>query len=366
MEIQYLPGTLQIDLFGRGKNTYHWAGEADVFEAIEFAKRAYKVDPERMTLRGFSMGRAGVWHTALHHPDLWAAVEVGAGDNTSHRIPVLNTLPPYYQAMCRIFDNMFEWALNAYNIPFTSYVGENDRSNVKHASAREQLVRDGIKFEGDPLSLKATNAPSMIFLVAANTGHAMHPEHRKLMNAWLYDRIKEGRQIISGAESRSQSAWPRQTKSSIAMSCSSNPLVVTDTSRALSVVVHRGVISASAWARSAIRQGPSRSAMEEGTARTAGRMNSRTSDSEMLEPLLNIHLCARRSGWECIAFPNSIFADSHSRHGRLSGPYGGCALRYRVVAVGTRPPKLFARRDRHCYERFDGHVTSNRPQVYAF
>ena len=88
-EIDYLPGTIQIDLFGRGKNTYHWPGEADVFEAIEFAKKAYKVDPERMTLRGFSMGGAGVWHTALHFPDLWAAVEVGAGDNTSHRIPIL-------------------------------------------------------------------------------------------------------------------------------------------------------------------------------------------------------------------------------------------------------------------------------------
>ena len=94
-EIDYLPGTLQIDLFGRGKNTYHWPGEADVFEAIEFAKRAYKVDSERMTLRGFSMGGAGVWHTSLHFPDLWAAVEVGAGDNTSHRIPVLDTLPPH-------------------------------------------------------------------------------------------------------------------------------------------------------------------------------------------------------------------------------------------------------------------------------
>ena len=39
-EIDYLPGTLQIDLFGRGKNTYHWPGEADVFEAMEFAKKS--------------------------------------------------------------------------------------------------------------------------------------------------------------------------------------------------------------------------------------------------------------------------------------------------------------------------------------
>jgi len=97
--------------------------------------------------------------------------------------------------MCKIFDNMYEWALNAYGIPFASYVGENDRSVVKHNSAKEQLIRDGIQFEGDPFSLKATNAPSMMFLIAPNTGHAMHPESRKALNAFLYDRIKMGRQI---------------------------------------------------------------------------------------------------------------------------------------------------------------------------
>jgi hypothetical protein len=192
-EIDYLPGTIQIDLFGRGKNTYHWPGEADVFEAMEFAKKAYKVDSERMTLRGFSMGGAGVWHTSLHFPDLWTAVEVGAGDNTSHRIPVLGTLSPTQQAMCKIFDNMYEWALNAYDIPFASYVGENDRSIVKHNSAREQLIRDGIHFEGEPFSQRATDPPNMMFLIAPNTGHDMHPESRKTLNAFLYDRIKAGR-----------------------------------------------------------------------------------------------------------------------------------------------------------------------------
>jgi hypothetical protein len=194
-EIDYLPGTIQIDLFGRGKNTYHWPGEADVFEAIEFAKQVYKVDPERMTLRGFSMGGAGVWHTALHHPDLWAAVEVGAGDNTSHRIPILESLPPVQQAMCTIFDNMYEWALNAYDIPFASYVGENDRSLAKHNRAKDQLIRDGIRFEGDPFALKAVNAPSMMFLIGPKTGHAMHPDSRKLLNAYLYERIRMGRQV---------------------------------------------------------------------------------------------------------------------------------------------------------------------------
>ena len=194
-EIDYLPGTLQIDLFGRGKNTYHWPGEADVFEAMEFAKRAYKIDSERVTLRGFSMGGAGVWHTSLHHPDLWAAVEVGAGDNMSHRIPILDTLPAYQQAMCKIFDNMYEWALNAYDIPFASYVGEKDRNLVKHDRAKQELIDAGVQFEGDPFSLKAKNGPSILFLIGPKTGHDMHPESRKLLNGYLYDRIRMGRQV---------------------------------------------------------------------------------------------------------------------------------------------------------------------------
>jgi hypothetical protein len=193
-EIDYLPGTLQIDLFGRGKNTYHWPGEADVFEAMAFAQKAYKVDAERMTLRGFSMGGAGVWHTSLHFPDLWAAVEVGAGDNMSLHIPVLNTLPPYQQAMCKIFDNMYEWAINAYDIPFASYAGENDRSIIKHNAAKDELTREGIQFAGEPFNLKASNAPLILFMVGPQTGHAMHPENRKMLNAFLYDRIKLGRQ----------------------------------------------------------------------------------------------------------------------------------------------------------------------------
>ena len=74
-EIDYLPGTLQIDLFGRGKNTYHWPGEADIFEAIEFARKVYKVDAERMTLRGTHLGEfMGVAPTGK--PVSWTAIAI--------------------------------------------------------------------------------------------------------------------------------------------------------------------------------------------------------------------------------------------------------------------------------------------------
>ncbi len=73
-------------------------------------------------------------------------------------------------------------------------VGENDRSLVKHNAAKAELMREGIHFEGEPFSLKATDAPSITFLVAPKTGHDMHPDSRKTLNAFLYERIKMGRQ----------------------------------------------------------------------------------------------------------------------------------------------------------------------------
>ncbi len=192
----YLPGTIQVELFGRGNNTYHWPGEADIFETIAAIKRSYKIDPDRVALRGFSMGGAGVWHTALHSPDLWATVEEGAGDNESHRYPALSELAPHQQATCHIFDNMFEWILNAYNTPFIAYVGEIDGTFRNHVFARLQLAKEGFHFEGQSFStgLRVVEIPTMLFLVAPNTPHATDPEFRKRMDAIHLENLKRGRQ----------------------------------------------------------------------------------------------------------------------------------------------------------------------------
>lgn len=70
---------LVLEVYGRGNNAYRWAGEADVFEAVESVRSRYNVDPNRIVLRGFSMGGAGAWHIGLHYPDQWVAIEAGAG-----------------------------------------------------------------------------------------------------------------------------------------------------------------------------------------------------------------------------------------------------------------------------------------------
>ena len=73
-------GQIQVDLFGRINGLgWHFGGEADVFEGIAAMQRRFKIDDKRIILRGFSQGGEGAWHIALHHPDRFAAAEIGAG-----------------------------------------------------------------------------------------------------------------------------------------------------------------------------------------------------------------------------------------------------------------------------------------------
>ena len=73
-------GQIQVDLFGRiNGEGWHFGGEADVFEGIAAMQHRFKIDDKRIILRGFSQGGEGAWHIALHHPDRFAAAEIGAG-----------------------------------------------------------------------------------------------------------------------------------------------------------------------------------------------------------------------------------------------------------------------------------------------
>jgi len=77
---------------------------------------------------------------------------------------VLADLAPHQQAMCRIFDNTYEWMLNAFNTPFIAYVGEIDGSFRKHVNARRQLAQEGFHFEGESFTtgLRVTEVPSIV------------------------------------------------------------------------------------------------------------------------------------------------------------------------------------------------------------
>src|ERR1051325_2713245 len=71
--------TIVLHPYGRYCNAAKFAGEIDALEALDSVKRRYRVDEDRISVRGFSMGGASAWHFAVHYPDRWFAANPGAG-----------------------------------------------------------------------------------------------------------------------------------------------------------------------------------------------------------------------------------------------------------------------------------------------
>src|SRR6185436_3217186 len=176
-------GQICLDVFGRMNNAFHWAGEADVFEAIRDVQKRYKIDPRKIVLKGFSMGSAGSWHLGMHFPSFWASLESGSGSSRSRRAANPSTVPDYQRPMLTIFDNIVDWSINLYNLPTAGYGGENDPQRRATVMVQEQLVKEGFQMDGDPFNLSTKEFPA-IFVTGPATGHTVHPESRKIMDAF--------------------------------------------------------------------------------------------------------------------------------------------------------------------------------------
>jgi hypothetical protein len=169
-------GQITLDVYGRWNNANHWAGEVDVHESIAAVQRRFRIDPDRIMLRGFSLGGAGAWHIALHNPDRFAAAEIGAG--TYPRRSEIPGFPPHQAATLRIWENIIDWSLNAFNFPLLAHDGDNDtqvsaipplppgtstRGQLESSlRVRAQMEKEGI-LNGSPAS----------FFISENTGHAV-------------------------------------------------------------------------------------------------------------------------------------------------------------------------------------------------
>jgi hypothetical protein len=172
---------IKLEVFGRTNNSYRWGGEADVLEAVEHVQRHYNIDPNRIVLRGFSMGGAGAWGVGLHHPDRWVALEAGAGGSGSRNSFKPDNTPPHPGSAFRTY-NMVDWALNIANMPTVGYGGELDPQLSASVNIREQLVAEGYEFEIKGLNRYPTTASAQlpaIFLVGPQTEHKWHPDSKQ-------------------------------------------------------------------------------------------------------------------------------------------------------------------------------------------
>ena len=199
-------GQIQLEVYSRGNNANHWAGEVDTYEAIAEVQKRYKIDPDRIILRGFSLGGAGAWHLALHNPDRFAAAEIGAG--TWPRRYLMSGFTPYQFATLHIWENMTEWALNTFNLPLAAHDGDHDpqvasiprpepgvptRGQLESSiRIREQLAKEGFPSEGEPNFLRTKGIPA-IFLISQDTGHSASPLVKQQLDIFLKEWGDRGR-----------------------------------------------------------------------------------------------------------------------------------------------------------------------------
>jgi predicted esterase len=167
---------VQLEVYGRGNNAYRWAGETDVFEAMEDFLATEKMlkrdltDQSKTILRGFSMGGAGTWHLGLHHPDRFAVIQPGAGFTTTHGYikDLPNPLPPYQEPLLHIYDAI-DYVENAFNVPIIAYSGEKDG---------QRAAADNIENR-----LKELKINTMTHLIAPGLEHQFPAEWQKKAQA---------------------------------------------------------------------------------------------------------------------------------------------------------------------------------------
>lgn len=179
-----------LEVFGRGNVAYRWAGETDVFEAIEALWRREAgrgrqalLDADRTVLRGFSMGGAGSWHLGLHHPDHWVAVQPGAGFTTTigYAKNLPKPLPAWQSRVLNLYDARAS-AENACMVPVVAYSGADD---PQMDAARQ--IEEALKTAKDIPPLRFSH------IVAPGLGHKMPAEWAKKVEEALAPYVAAGR-----------------------------------------------------------------------------------------------------------------------------------------------------------------------------
>ncbi len=158
---------IELHPLGRVENCYRWAGETDVFEAIEAVCRNYKIDRDRIVLRGMSMGASGTWHLGLKHPDRFVVIGPYCGYVDTHRFsetPIpgfikVGPLPPHQEIGLHMLDSV-DYAANAGVVPAIAAIGDKDTFFQAHVIMGEAFAKEGIPF---------TN------LISQGTGHVIDP-----------------------------------------------------------------------------------------------------------------------------------------------------------------------------------------------
>lgn len=176
-------GAMVIHPYGRYCCANKFAGEIDLLEALDHAKKFYAVDEDRIVMRGFSMGGAAAWQFATHYADRWCAANPGAGfAETPEFLKVFQNedvySAPWYQQKLWHWYNSTDHALNLFHCPTVAYSGEIDKQK-QAADMMEQALR-------------AENIDTL-HIIGPQTAHKLHPDSLVEIERRLADITAAGR-----------------------------------------------------------------------------------------------------------------------------------------------------------------------------
>ncbi len=180
---QYSPeDTLVLHPYGRYCNANKFAGEIDVLEALDSVKKRYRIDDDRIAVRGFSMGGASVWQFAVHYPDRWFAANPGAGfSETPLFLKVFqqeDLKPTWWEQKLWNWYDCPGWCINLRHCPTVAYSGEIDKQKQAADVMEKALAEEGIE---------------LVHIIGPKTAHAIHPQSKIEVDRRLKSLAKSGR-----------------------------------------------------------------------------------------------------------------------------------------------------------------------------
>ena len=179
------PGAIMLHPFGRYCCANKFAGEVDLFEALENAHTHYRIDANRISVRGFSMGGASTWHLGTHFAGMWAAVAPGAGFAETaeyNRIFAAGKTPPpwWEQVLYRWYDATL-YAANLANTTTVAYSGELDGQKQAADIMLRFAEKEGLTFP---------------YIIGPQTAHKYHPDAKPKIEEIVTAAADEGQHPV--------------------------------------------------------------------------------------------------------------------------------------------------------------------------
>ncbi|MEZ6045832.1 MAG: prolyl oligopeptidase family serine peptidase [Planctomycetaceae bacterium] len=177
--------TIVLHPYGRYCNAFKFAGEVDVLEALEATQQQYRVNPDLIASRGFSMGGAAAWQFAVHYPDRWFAANPGAGFSETPEFLKFfqkeKLSPNYYESALWHWYDCPDYAVNLLACPTIAYSGELDIQKQAADIMETALAQENIR---------------LMHIIGPQTKHSIHPDSLKIIEEKLASLAEYGRPFL--------------------------------------------------------------------------------------------------------------------------------------------------------------------------